>query len=100
MIANALIIAVVLFLAIAYFLMGELAFLVPYRREMFAHYGVEIVFFAALLFVNLFAASFLFVRKFLLKETGQKLLHMDKQIKSGHSDLSAQLGDTLEDLDA
>ncbi len=91
MIASAALIATVFEVALAYYFMDQFTFLIPYRIFMFQRYGFGIAIYAVLLWVNLFACAFLLMKKFLLKDTGQKLLHMDKQIRAGHSDLSPEV---------
>jgi len=36
-----------------------------------------------------FGAAFVFIRKFFLKDTGGKLSHLDKQLHTGGSEVSA-----------
>jgi hypothetical protein len=48
-------------------------------------YGRTIATFAGLLFLNLFALMYILVRKIYLKDTGRKLAHIEKQIRSGES---------------
>jgi hypothetical protein len=79
MIANALVITIAVLLGIAFYLMGELKFLAPYRVFLFREYGWALAIFFGGLFVNLFAGVFVLIRKFLLKDTGRKLSHIDKQ---------------------
>jgi hypothetical protein len=83
MIANALFATTVCFLAIGLFLMGECQFLIPYRQLLWEQYGTQIAIFAGLIFVNLFAAFYLICRKLFLKDTGEKLAHLEKQLRSG-----------------
>lgn len=85
MIANALIVTIAILLAFAFWLMGELKFLIPYRFILYHQYGEVILFWIAVLFVNVFAAVYLIQRKFFLKDTGRKLSHIDKQVVAGHS---------------
>lgn len=79
MIANALLITLAVLLGIAFYLMGELRFLVPYRVFLLHEYGWALTIFFGGLFLNVFAGAFMFIRKFLLKDTGRKLSHIDKQ---------------------
>jgi hypothetical protein len=58
MIGNALFLALSLFMAFGFLLMDRLKFLVPYRQAIFRDYGWAIGLYGALLFANLFAASF------------------------------------------
>lgn len=85
MIANALIVTVAILLAIGFWLMSELRFLIPYRLILYHQYGGVILIWIALLFVNVFAAVCAIQRKFFLKDTGRKLSHIDKQVVAGHS---------------
>ena len=87
MIANALILTIALLLALGFWLMGELKFLIPYRHILVHQYGVVIFASVATLFTNVFAAVFSIQRKFFLKDTGRKLTHIDKQAAAGQSSL-------------
>src|ERR1700686_1667712 len=91
MVANALLLSLALLFAIAFYLMGELKFLVPYRAFLFREYGWALAFFFGALFLNFFAGAFVLIRKFLLKDTGRKLSHIDKQFHIRHADLPVQL---------
>jgi hypothetical protein len=88
MIANALLIALAVLLACLFGLMGELKFLVPYKRLIFHQYGTVLLAWLAIFFVNLFAAIYWIQRKFFLKDTGRKLRHIDNQGRGGHTTLS------------
>jgi hypothetical protein len=92
MFANALIISVCLMLALLFYLMGELKYLIPYRDLIWQQYGWPISIYALMLFLNLYAASYLVVRKLLLKDTGKKLRQIDKQLRTEHARL-AQIHD-------
>lgn len=85
MIANALIITIAILLAVGFWLMGQLRFLIPYRHILFHQYGTVIFLGTAVLFVNVFAAVYVVQRKFFLKDTGRKLSHIDKQALAGRS---------------
>jgi len=89
MIANALLITLAVMLGLAFFLMDELKFLVPYKGVLLRQYGYTLLAFVAALFLNLFAAAFVLNRKFFLKDTGKKLSHIDKQFHISHADLPA-----------
>lgn len=90
MIANAFFTTTILLLALGLFLLGECRFLIPYRELLWERYGASIALFAAALFVNLFAAVYLLCRKLFLKDTGRKLAHLEKQLRTGAS-LSEEL---------
>lgn len=83
MIANALIVTIALLLALGFWLMGELKFLIPYRHVLLHQYGGVLLLWFAVLFVNVFAAVYAVQRKFFLKDTGRKLSHLDKQALAG-----------------
>jgi hypothetical protein len=85
MIANALIVTIAILLALAFWLMGDLKFLIPYRLILYRQYGGVILAGIGIVFANLFAAVYAIQRKFFLKDTGRKLSHLDKQVVTGHS---------------
>ena len=94
MIGNALVAATVFMLALLFFLMQECTFLIPYRHLLWAKYAAPMAIFAAALFLNLFAAIYVGCRKFFLKDTGRKLAHLEKQLRTGDS-LSEELARRL-----
>jgi len=87
MIANALLLTIALLLALGFWLMGELKFLVPFRHLLLHQYGNVILLSATVFFVNVFAGVYALQRKFFLKDTGRKLTHVDKQVALGQSAL-------------
>lgn len=89
MIANALFLTIALLLALGFWLLGELKFLVPYKSVLLDAYGQTILIYSAVLFVNLFAAALALIRKLFLKDTGRKLSHLDKQLHWGETVVSA-----------
>ena len=89
MIPNALLLTVAIVLALAFWLMGELKFFVPYKAILFHAYSTPILLYAATLSINVFAAAFVLIRKFFLKDTGRKLLHLDKQLHVGETSIPA-----------
>ncbi len=91
MIANAALVATILYLALLFFLMGQLRFLVPWRSLIFHEYWQAIAIYSGLLIFNLFGLVIYIQRKVFLKDTGKKLIHFDKQIRSGEHDLSAEI---------
>ena len=93
MIANAALATTVVFLAMLFFLMGQLRFLTPWRDLILRDYWQAIALYSALLFVNLFGLVIWIQRKFLLKDAGQKLAHFEKQIHSGNHELSAEISE-------
>ena len=89
MIANALIITISLLLALVFWLMGDLKFFAPYKLVLWREYATPILTYLALLSANVFAAAFVFIRKFFLKDTGRKLSHLDKQLHTGGTEVPA-----------
>lgn len=87
MTANTLLVTIAILLALGFWLMDELRFLIPYKPVLIHLYGRVILFSIAVLFLNLFAGIYFLQRKFFLKDTGRKLIHFDRQIASGQSSL-------------
>jgi len=96
MLANSLFVTTIIFLALLLFLLGECTFLIPYRVLLVDKYGTTIIAFLAALFLNVFAAMYLGARKLFLKDTGRKLAHVEKQIRTG-STISEELTRRLKD---
>lgn len=91
MIANAALVASILYLALLFFVMGQLRFLTPWRRLILHEYWLSISIYSALLIVNLFGLVIFVQRKVFLKDAGRKLVHFDKQIHSGEHGLSNEI---------
>jgi hypothetical protein len=87
MVANALIVTIALLLALGFWLLGELKFLIPYRHVLLHKHGTVLLLWFAVLFTNVFAAVYGIQRKFFLKDTGRKLSHVDAQLAAGHAPL-------------
>jgi hypothetical protein len=96
MIASAVFVTTIIFLAIGIFLLQECQFLIPYRHVVFVKYGGTIALFAAALFVNILAGVYTLCRTFFLKDTGRKLAHLEKQLRTGES-LAGELSRRLDD---
>jgi hypothetical protein len=84
-IANALFLTTAIFIAVGLVVLEECKFLIPFRSLLYHKYGDEIAVFAALLFGNLFAGILAISRHFSLKDTGRKLSHLEKQLRSRQS---------------
>lgn len=95
MIANALFVTTVFFLAAGFYLMGALKYLAPYRPLLWHEYAAAILAYTAVFFLNLFALIYYLNRKFFLKDTGRKLAHFDKEIQQGDHQLSADMARRL-----
>ncbi len=94
MIASSIFVASILSLACGFYLMGELTFLSPYRTFILHRYGPTIGWFTLLAFLNLFAVVLVINRKLFLRDTGRKLAHVEKQLRTGSS-ISAELSERL-----
>ncbi|HTF65731.1 MAG TPA: hypothetical protein VK638_23885 [Edaphobacter sp.] len=91
MIANAMFVATLIFLALGFWLSTELRFLTPWRSIILHHQLQSIALYAALLFANILGLAIWVERKFFLRDTGRKLKHLDQEIHSGHSELSEEI---------
>jgi len=89
MIANVVLITIAILLALGFWLTGQLKFFVPYKLVLWRAYATPILTYVAILSVNVFAAAFVFIRKFFLKDTGRKLSHLDKQLHLGETEVPA-----------
>ena len=96
MVTNVFFATTILFMAAGFFLLDQCRFLIPYKSLLIERYGTTIMLFAAVLFVNIFAALYFSVRKLLLKETGRKLAHVEKQLRTGQS-ISEELTERLKE---
>ena len=96
MVTNVFFATTILFMALGFFLLDECRFLIQFRRLMFEKYGAMFLAWSALLFINIYAALYFGVRKLLLKETGRKLAHVEKQLRAGPS-ISEELTDRLKE---
>jgi len=85
MLANALILTIAILLALGFWRLNELKFLVPFKHILLHQYGSFILAGFAALFMNLFAGIYALERKFFLKDTGRKLSHIDQQVAAGHA---------------
>jgi hypothetical protein len=90
-IGNALFAAAVVVLAILLLAADRLRFLTPYRFLILHRYAPVILFFLAVLFLNLTAAFFALGRTFFLKDTGRKLVHFDRELNAGRTAMPPHL---------
>jgi hypothetical protein len=93
MIANALLFTIVILLAYGFWLLDQLKFLASYKAGLYHAYGTTILFFLAVLFLNLFGVALTIGRRFFLKNTGRKLSHLDRQFNVSHADLPAPVNE-------
>ena len=85
MVTNVFFATTILFMAAGFFLLDQCRSLIPYKSLLVERYCATILLFAAVLFINIYAALYFGVRKLLLKETGRKLAHVEKQLRTGQS---------------
>ena len=94
MIANSAFLAAMSLLLLAFWLLGQLEFLAPYKRVIFYQHAPLLIGAAAVLFVNAFALAYTLSRALFLKDTGRKLAHVDRQLTTPDTvarDLSERL---------
>ena len=96
MVTNVFFATTILFMAIGFLLLDQCRFLIPHKTLLLQRYGTQILMFAAVLFINVYAAVYFGVRKLLLKETGRKLAHVEKQLRTGQS-ISEELTERLKE---
>ena len=94
MIATSVFLTSILMLAVGFYVVGELKFLAPYRELLWHRYAPVIGWFLLAVFGNLFAVIYAINRKLFLKDTGKKLAHVEKQIRTGSS-ISEELSQRL-----
>jgi uncharacterized membrane protein len=89
MVANALLFTIAILLAYGFWLLDQLKFMARYKAAIFHAYGLWILGFGVVLFGLAVTVS----RRFLLKNTGRKLSHLDKQFHVGHVDMPLPASD-------
>jgi hypothetical protein len=94
-IANAAFLAALtVFLAVAW-LAGELSFLAPYKGTLFRRHGWFLGGSALVLYLNLCALYYSVARWLFLRDSGRKLLHLDRQLGTSDAALD-DIGPHLE----
>ena len=96
MIRTTLAISFTLYAVLVGTLLKECAFLSPLRKLIWETYQGPIVWFSALLLLNLCATIYLLLRKVALKDTGDKLAHLEKQLR-GQATISRELTERILD---
>jgi hypothetical protein len=92
--ANSAFLAAMVLLVSGFLLLDQLTFLSRYKRVLLHDYLWVIAGFLAIVFVNLAALFYLVGRRVLLKDTGRKLAHVEKQLQTADTivhDLSIRL---------
>lgn len=90
MLKRSLILAFVSYLLLAGVVLYECEYLAPLSGEIWTAYGEIILMFSGILLLNLTAGIYLLFRRFSLAETGDKLAHLEKQLR-GEGTLSEEL---------
>lgn len=80
MIANSAFLAAMILLLGAFWLLGALDFLAPYKRVIASEYLGVLGGAALVVFLNLFALIYAVTRSLFLKDTGRKLAHVERQL--------------------
>ena len=68
-------------------------FLIPYKHVIVQQYGARISIYFGLVTINLYFLCFLIARLILLRDTGRKLVHIEKQLREGS--IAHELSDRL-----
>jgi hypothetical protein len=95
MIQKSAVFAATVVLVLLLSLISDLQYLIPYKHLLFSRYLWVITGAAGVLFINLFALAYTVGRVVFLKDTGRKLRHVEKQLRSGDV-VSRELADRLE----
>lgn len=82
MIRNSLFISTIVMCVALFELLDRLHFLAPYKNTLFVNCGPSLALFFGALGLNLFAGILAINRQLLLKDTGRKLSHIDKQLQA------------------
>lgn len=96
MVRSSAFICALLIAGIGIWLLGELSFLAPYRNVILATHLRGIIAFIGLVSINLFGAVLAVNRRLFLRDTGRKLAHVEKQLRTGSSiseELTERLGE-------
>jgi heme exporter protein D len=96
MIANAVLGATVVMMALAFFVLEETKFLIPYKPLLAHEYAKYLWSYTGILFLNLVELMYLVGRKVFLKDTGRKLAHVEKQVRTSDT-VSAELSERIEE---
>jgi hypothetical protein len=80
--ANAAFLAALTTFVLVGWLAGELTFLAPYKLAIFRSYGWHVLVGVVLVFVNLSSAYYMLARWLFLRDSGRKLTHVDRQLRS------------------
>jgi hypothetical protein len=96
MLTNSAIAAVLVYMIGLFWLMGETTFLAPYRKLIVLRYGWILLAVGVLIYLNLVAVFYLLARLLFLRDAGQRLEHVDKQL-AGPDTIARELSDQLKE---
>jgi len=82
MIVNSAFLAAMILLLLAFSILGQVEFLAPYRHVIFVQHLWVVVGSVVVMFLNLFAVCYLAGRGLFLKDTGRKLAHVERQLRT------------------
>ncbi len=91
MLRNALVFAFMVLVVMVWFILPQIDFLIPYKRVLFGYYWHHMAWFFGLLMLNLMGLYIYFDRVIFKKETGGKMLQIDKQLSNGAGALLPEL---------
>ena len=98
MIANRAFLSAIVLMLLVFSVLGDLEYLARYKHAIFPRYLWPIVGALGVVFVNLFACAYLAARTLFLKDTGRKLAHVEKQLRTGDS-IARDLSERLDEED-
>jgi hypothetical protein len=78
MLINAAFAAILITLGLALYVLGELQFLVPFRRLLLQEYGKPVLVFTLVWLANLTGGLYLLLRGLTLARVGRKLAHLER----------------------
>jgi|SRR5579883_376579 len=94
MIRNALAVTLILYLVLVGTVLKECVFLAPYKVYIWHHYHAQIICFSLGLVLNVFSGVYMLLRRLALKDTGDKLSHLEKQLR-GTRTISEELTERI-----
>lgn len=94
MIRNALAAALLIYVVLVAVVLNECVFLASIRGEIWSELWKEIVGFSIVVVLNVFAGIYAVLRRLALKDTGDKLSHLEKQLR-GRQTISEELTERI-----
>jgi hypothetical protein len=94
MVRTSLCLSIAIVAALGMWLLGDLSFLSHYRGVILQRYGNVLATFTVVFTANLFGAILAINRRLFLRDTGRKLAHVEKQLRTGSS-ISDELTERL-----